>query len=241
MAGGQYNLNGGQYGPPIYPPQKTYNSHGRRGADVGCGICRCCCSSLLCCGGCLLSLICNILFGLAVFLGIAALILWFIFRPNVVKFQVTEANLTRFHLDPQTNNLHYNLSLNFSVRNPNRRLGIHYDQLEARGFYGDRRFAAVSMPSLYQGHKNTTEVGTEFNGQSLVLLGSGGRKDLREDHKSGIYRIDVKLRSKIRFKYGFLNSWTFGPKIKCHLKVPLSSSNSAGGFQFHSTKCHVDL
>ncbi|KFK36451.1 hypothetical protein AALP_AA4G126100 [Arabis alpina] len=240
MANTQYNLNGGLYAPPIQPPIKTYHSHGRRGGNGGCGICSCCLDCLVCCGGCLLGIICNILIGIAVFLGIVALILWFIFRPNVVKFQVVETNLTRFELDPQSNNLHYNLSMNFSIRNPNQRLGIHYDQLEARGYYDDQRFAAVNMTSFYQGHKNSTVVGTEMNGQSLVLLGHGGRRDLREDQKSGVYRIDVKLRFKIRFKFGFLNSWAFRPKIKCHLKVPLNSS-TAGGFQFHPTKCHFLL
>ncbi|KAL1211109.1 NDR1/HIN1-like protein 2 [Cardamine amara subsp. amara] len=241
MANGNYTLNGALYGSPIPPPQKTYHSHAKRGADVGCGICRCFLNCLLCCGACLLNLVCSILIGIAVCLVIIALILWFTPRPNAVQFQVPEANLTRFDLDTQNNNLHYNLSLNFVIRNPNRRLGIHYDQLEARGFYGDQRFAAVSLPSFYQGHKNTTVVGMEFNGQRLVLLGGGGRKDLTDDQKSGIYRIDVKLRFKIRFKFGFLNSWAFKPKIKCHLKVPLSSSSSAGGLQFHPTKCHVDL
>lgn len=232
----------GGYGPPIYPPAQTYHSHGRRrGGEVGCSICRCFLNCLGCCGGCILSIVCNILIGIAVCLGVVALILWFILRPNVVKFQVTEANLTRFDLKPQSNRLHYNLSLSFSVRNPNQRLGIHYDRLEARGYYGDQRFAAVDMKSFYQGRKSTKEIGTELNGESLVLLGSGGRKDLREDRKSGVYRIDVKLRFKIRFKFGFLNSWAFKPKIKCHLKVPLGSSGSKGGFQFHPTKCHVDL
>lgn len=241
METGHYNLNGANYGSPIQPPVKTYNSQGRRGADIGCGICRCFASCLLCCGGCLLNIICNILIGVAVCLGIVALILWFVLRPNVVKFQVTEANLTRFELDPQNHNLHYNLSLNFAIRNPNTRLGIHYDQLEARGYYGVQRFAAVNMTSFYQGYENTTVVGTDLNGQNLVLLGAGGRRDFREDQKSGIYRIDVKLRFKIRFNFGFFNSWAVKPNIKCHLKVPLSTSSSDGGFQFHPTKCHVDL
>ncbi|VVB02198.1 unnamed protein product [Arabis nemorensis] len=241
MANTQYHQNGGLYGPPIQAPVKTYHSHGRRGGGTGCGICNCCFDCLVCCGSCLVSIVCNILIGVAVFLGVVALILWFIFRPNVVKFQVAEANLTRFEFDTQSNNLHYNLSMKFSIRNPNQRLGIRYEQLEAKGYYGDQRFAAVNMPSFYQGQKNTTVVGTEFNGQSLVLLGHGGRSDLREDQKSGVYRIDLKLRFKIRFKFGLLNSWAFRPKIKCHLKVPLSSSSSSGGFQFHPTKCHVDL
>ncbi|CAN8316418.1 unnamed protein product [Cochlearia groenlandica] len=242
MVGEKQNLNGANYGPSsILPPARIYHSQGRRGGELGCSICRCCCNILSCCGGCILSLLCNILIGIAVFLGIAALILWFIFRPNSVGFHVAEANLTRFEMDPSTNNLRYNLSLSFSIRNPNRRLGIHYDKLEAMGYYGDKRFSAVNMPSFYQGRKNTTVVWTDMNGEGLVLLGSGGRRDLREDLKSGIYRMDVKLRFKIRFKFGFLNSWAFRPKIKCRLKVPLRPSGSKGGFQFHPTKCHVDL
>ncbi|CAH8264817.1 unnamed protein product [Arabidopsis lyrata] len=237
-----YYLNGASYGPPIQPPAKNYYSQGRRGADVGCSICRCFSSCLLCCGSCLVSIICNILIGVAVCLGVVALVLWFILRPKVVTFHVTEANLTRFELDPLNNNLHYNLSLDFSARNPNQRLGIQYDQLEARGYYGDQRFASVNMPSFYQGHKNTTVVGTEYlNGLSLVLLGAGGRRDLEEDRESGIYRIGVKLRFKMRFKFWFFNSWAVKPKFKCHLKVPLNTSSAARGFQFHPTKCHVDL
>ncbi|XP_010509614.1 PREDICTED: NDR1/HIN1-Like protein 3-like [Camelina sativa] len=242
MATGNYNLNGANYGPAIQPPPvKTYYSQGRRGADVGCGICGCFYSCLLCCGSCLVNIICTILLCVAICLGFVALILYFILQPKVVNIHVTDANLTRFELDPRSHNLHYNLSLNFAIRNPNQRLGIHYDQLEARGYYGDKRFAAVNMTSFFQGHKNTTVVGTELKGQKLVLLGAGGRKDLKEDRNSGIYRIDVKLRFKIRFKFGVLNSWAIKPKIKCHLKVPLSTSNSAAGFQFLPTKCHVDL
>ncbi|EOA29335.1 hypothetical protein CARUB_v10025617mg [Capsella rubella] len=242
MATGNYHLNGANYGPPIRSPVRTYYSEDRTsGADVCCSICACFSSCLFCCGSCLVNIICTIFFYAAVTLGVIALFLWLLLRPTVMKFQVTDANLTSFELDPQSQNLHYNLSLNFAIRNPNQRLGIRYDQLEVRGYYGDERFGAVNMTSFYQGHKNTALVGTELKGQNLVLLDAGGRRDLREDRKSVIYRIDVKLRLKMRFKFAFLNSWAFKPKIKCHLKVPLSTASSAGGFQFHPTKCHVDL
>lgn len=84
-------------------------------------------------------------------------------------------------------------------------------------------------------------VGTKLSGQSLVVLDAGERKDLNEDLNSQIYRIDAKLRLKMRFKFGLIKSWRFRPKIKCELKVPLSSSNTTGGFQFQRTKCDVDF
>ncbi|XP_010543927.1 PREDICTED: NDR1/HIN1-Like protein 3-like, partial [Tarenaya hassleriana] len=200
-----------------------------------------CCDCLSCCGCCILSVICNILIVLAVILGIAALIIWLIFRPNVVKFRVADANLTRFDLDPSDNNLHYNLALNFTIRNPNRRIGIYYDQFEVSGLYGDERFGSVYAPPFYQGHKNTTVVEAVLSGQNVVMLGHGAQRDLDEDQKSGVYRIDLKLRLRVRFKFGFLKLWRFKSKVKCGLKVPLSSSNSTSGFEFEETKCHFDL
>ncbi|CAH8354645.1 unnamed protein product [Eruca vesicaria subsp. sativa] len=235
MGDRQPHLNGAYYGPSIPPPTKTSHSHGRRGGG-------CCClgDCLGCCGCCILSVIFNILIALAVVIGIAALIIWLIFRPNAIKFHVTDAKLTQFTLGTD-NNLQYNLNLNFTIRNPNRRIGVYYDQIEVRGYYGDQRFGASNILPFYQGHKNTSVVGTNLVGQKLVVLNGGDRRDLEEDVKSGIYRVDAKLRLKIRFKFGLIKSWKFRPKIRCDLKVPLGSSNSTSGFQFQRTKCDVDF
>ncbi|CAG7878925.1 unnamed protein product [Brassica rapa] len=235
MGDRQPHLNGAYYGPSIPPPTKTSHSHGRRGGG-------CCClgDCLGCCGCCILSVIFNILITLVIVIGIAALIIWLIFRPNAIKFHVTDAKLTQFTLGTD-NNLRYNLDLNFTIRNPNRRIGVYYDQIEVRGYYGDQRFGASNVSPFYQGHKNTTVVGTNIVGQSLVVLNGGDRGDFEEDVKSGIYRIDAKLRLKIRFKFGLIKSWKFKPKIRCDLKVPLSTSNATSGFQFQRTKCDVDF
>lgn len=110
------------------------------------------------------------------------------------------------------------------------------------GYYGDQRFGSVNVSSFYQGHKNTTVVLTKIEGQNLVVLGDGARTDLKEDEKSGVYRIDAKLRLSVRFKFWVIKSWKLKPKIKCDdLKIPLGSSNSTGGFKFQPVKCDFDL
>ncbi|KFK25034.1 hypothetical protein AALP_AA8G058100 [Arabis alpina] len=233
----QPHLNGAYYGPSIPPPTKTSHSHGRHG---GGGCCGCLGSCFSCCGCCILSIIFNILITLAILAGIAALIIWLIFRPNAIKFHVTDAKLTTFTLDP-TNNLRYNLDLNFTIRNPNRRIGVYYDQINVNGYYGDQRFGNGNVSPFYQGHKNTTVFGSKLEGQSLVLLSGGERKDLDEDLKSGIYRIDAKLRLRVRFKFGLVKTWRFKPKIRCEIKVPISNVNTTSGFVFQRTKCDVDF
>ncbi|KAG7580908.1 Late embryogenesis abundant protein LEA_2 subgroup [Arabidopsis suecica] len=234
-------LNGAYYGPSIPPPAKAHRSYDSPG--FGCCCFSCLGSCLRCCGCCILSMICNILIAIAVILAITGFILWLIFRPNAVKFYVAEANLNRFSFDSNNNsNLHYSLDLNFTIRNPNQRVGVYYDEISVSGYYGDQRFGSVNVSSFYQGHKNTTVVLTKIEGQNLVVLGDGARTDLKEDEKSGIYRIDAKLRLSVRFKFWVIKSWKLKPKIKCDdLKIPLGSSNSTGGFKFQPVKCDFDL
>ncbi|KAG7598984.1 Syntaxin N-terminal domain [Arabidopsis suecica] len=176
---------------------------------------------------------------LALFVCFASLIVWIMLRSNAVKFQIHKAQLTQFNLDIENNNLNYNLSLNFSIRNSKNSLGIHYDRFEAMVYYSDQRLGAVSVPSFYQGHKNTTVLVALFQGQSLVLLDRNGRKKFEDDWKIGVYRLDVKLKISFRVMILHLVTWPMKPIVRCHLKVPLSSSISPGGFDFQSTKCHV--
>ncbi|XP_010463068.1 PREDICTED: putative syntaxin-24 [Camelina sativa] len=91
-------------------------------------------------------------------------------RSNNVKFQVYDAELTHFNFEDKNNYLHYNLTLNLSIRNSKSSIGIHYDRFEANVYYMNHRLGAVPVPSFYQGSKNTTVLKALFEGQNVVLL-----------------------------------------------------------------------
>ncbi|GLT46366.1 hypothetical protein SLA2020_201260 [Shorea laevis] len=206
-------------------PARFYHRHGH---GSGCGCC------------CLLSFLIKLIVTAVIILGLAALIFWLIFRPNIVKFHVTDASLTQFNLTSD-NNLHYNLALNITVRNPNKKIGIYYDRIEANAYYEDQRFATQQLTPFYQDHKNTSYLNPSFQGQKLVLLGADGVSEYNQEKNSGVYSIDVKLNLRVRFKVGKLKTWRFKPKIECDLEVPLSSSDGrlAGGAE--ATKCKIDF
>ncbi|KAG7958337.1 hypothetical protein I3843_10G016300 [Carya illinoinensis] len=226
MAEKQPHLNGAYYGPAVPPPSQYYHRHG---SSRGCGCC-----------GCLFSLLFKIIVSVAIVVGLAVLIFWLIFRPNRVKFHVTDASLTQFNFTTNNNTLHYNLSVDISVRNPNKKIGIYYDRIEARAYFEDQRFSTVPLPPFYQGHKNTTVLSPVFKGQTVVLLGADELSELNSDKSVGVFDVEVKLYLRIRFKLGKVKSWRMRPKIECDLKVPLSSNGKvAGGFQ--TTKCHIDF
>lgn len=225
------HLNGAFYGPAIPPPASNKRaSYHRPGRGVPCG----------CCCGYIFSCIFKIILSIIITVGLAIFIFWLIFRPNRVNFHVTEARLTTFNLTAD-NQLHHNLALNISVRNPNKKIGVYYDRIEARAFFEGQRFSSVQLGKFYQGHKNTSLLSPAFEGQNLIVLGAEERSEFNEQKVGGFYDIDVKLYLRIRFKVGVVKTWRMKPRIKCELKVPLSAVNGPITTGFQRTKCDIDF
>ncbi|KAG5043953.1 hypothetical protein AAZX31_03G181300 [Glycine max] len=225
MADKQPHLNGTYYGPAIPPAEQPRNRH-HHGRS-------CCC--------CLFGILWKILVALIVLVGLVFLIFWLVVQPRSFKFHVTEADLTQFDYYTNNNTLHYNMVLNFTARNPNKKLSIYYDKVEALAFYEDARFAnydvITHMNSFRQYKKSTSPMSAVFSGKKVLMLNSEQVSKLNQDKSDGVYDIYVKLNFRIRFRLGDSISGNLKPKVKCHLKVPFSKS---GTFTlFETTKCSV--
>ncbi|KAK2418516.1 NDR1/HIN1 protein [Trifolium repens] len=81
-----------------------------------------------------------------------------------------------------------------------------------------------------------------FSGQKLLMLDNDQVSEFNMDKNVGVYDIHVKLYFRIRFRRRDTSSRKFKPKVKCDLKVPLSSINNET-FTFHNwilpNKCKV--
>ncbi|KAG0488003.1 hypothetical protein HPP92_006555 [Vanilla planifolia] len=216
-------LNGAYYGPSI-PPHPQYHRP-RRASPLGCLLC-----TLL-----------KIFVPIVIIIGVAAFVLWLVFRPNELKVHVEDARLSQFNLT-NGNKLQYRLDLNVSVRNPNKKLGFYYDLIEAVAIYDDNRFAFTPLPTFYQGHKNTTILRPTFSSQAVVLVGSATETYAREK-ADGFYNIEVKFYTRVRVKAGRFKSRHLKPKFDCDLRLPAppSAGNSGPTPAFQRTKCDVDF
>ncbi|XP_061338112.1 NDR1/HIN1-like protein 10 [Gastrolobium bilobum] len=227
MADKQPQLNGAYYGPAI-PPAEQHRYRHHRGRS-------CCC--------CLFGFFWKLLIALIVLAGLAILIFWLVVQPRSFKFYVTEAKLTQF--DYSNNTLRYNMVLNFTARNPNKKLSIYYDKVEALAFYEGSRFAnsdvITHMNSFRQYKKSTNPMSAVFSGQPLLLLDNDQVSDFNQDKSAGVYDIYVKLYFRIRFRLGDVITGTKKPKAKCELKVPLSSNSATILTPFEPVKCDVDF
>ncbi|CAN6439086.1 unnamed protein product [Victoria cruziana] len=227
------NFNAAYYagpkGAPTDPqqPPYAYHSHGR--GRRSCGFC------------CIMGTLLKLIIAIVVVLGIAALVVWLVLRPTAINFYVEEASLTRFNLTNATT-LHYDLKLNVSIRNDNKKIGIDYDKLEATPYYAGERFGWDQLPGFYQGHRNTTVLQIAFKGQALILPGDFVASVFDDQKARGFYYLDVKIKPKMRFKIGHLKTTEYSPKVWCYLQLALDSKNSsssaAGGFT--RTECDVD-
>ncbi|OIW21792.1 hypothetical protein TanjilG_10908 [Lupinus angustifolius] len=221
----QPQLNGAYYGPSIPPAEHPHqHSHRRRG---------CCC--------CLFNILWITLVTIIILVALAILIFYLIVQPRPFKFTVTEAKLTEFNYT--NNTLHYNLVLNFTARNPNKKLQILYDKAEGQAFYEGTRFNTTDemtwLNSFRQYTKTTNRTSGVFSGKQVMVLDQDQLSHLQENKRSGIFDIDVKIYFTIRFSLNNFIPGDMKAKAKCELKVPLSSSNGTTVAAFKLTKCDV--
>ena len=201
-------------------------------------------------GGSRLILILKILAAIIFLIGLVNLILWVVINPRKMKVYVADASLTEFSLT-NDNTLHYNLRLNFTVRNPNKRMGFRYVAIEGGAYDGGEKFDSGNLVSFYQPPKTTTGLDTWFSGAKKLSLSWDEVEGFEEQKSSGFYPIDVKIRVYSSIKLGKIHMGDFKVKIKCGLKVPLLSSSSGDGKSlalstndvagFKTTQCHVDF
>lgn len=200
---------------------------------------RCC----FCLSRVLWILLCTII----ILASLIILVIYIVITPRSFKFHVNQAKLTQFNFTDNNSTLNYNLVLNFTAQNPNKKLKIYYDVVEANAFYKGYNFSATDMNRPLRTLQDTKSVdyrmSAVFIGQHVMMLDRDEVDEFQEDYKIGIFRIDIKIYFSIRFRLG---NFIFGDtkaQAKCGLKVPLSSNNNSGKMvdPFDPTKCEVDF
>ncbi|EHA8591654.1 NDR1/HIN1-like protein 10 [Cocos nucifera] len=178
--------------------------------------------------------LCKALFKLIAFVGFSVFSFWLIFRPHRFKAYITTASLSRFDLAADNSTLQYNLSLDLNIRNPNRRIGIYYDRIEATALYDGSQLNTTTLPTFYQHTKNTTVLHPAFDGRSPAL--GTAAATFKRDKGEGFFYVEVKGDAKIRLKVWFIKTRHFNTRIECMVKIPAPGSSKP----FENTKCHVD-
>ncbi|RZC47654.1 hypothetical protein C5167_040609 [Papaver somniferum] len=116
-----------------------------------------------------------------------------------MKFYVNGASLTEFYLTDD-NILHYNLSVNISVRNSNKVTRIIYHRIRSNPSCYGKDLPWVPLPSFQQGTKNTSLLHPVYQGQASLILRGSRLKDFNYDQMDGSYSISVYLYLETKLK-----------------------------------------
>ncbi|KAF3441671.1 hypothetical protein FNV43_RR15586 [Rhamnella rubrinervis] len=147
---------------------------------------------------------------------ISVFIFYLIFVPQELKFTVTDASLTRFDYNSTASNtLFYNMALNITIRNPNKKVGVYFNRIQALPQYEKKRFSLVTLTNstpFYQGHKNTTIVNAIIEGQQVILFKKKEVDKYIAEKNVGVYSIEVKLALRVKARYGKFKSRYYKPQ-----------------------------
>ncbi|CAL9075889.1 unnamed protein product [Musa textilis] len=217
----QSDLNQVYYGPAV-PSSNAYGSARR-------------CSSCFCCSrgpGSLLAILGLTIFMLAFIISMSVFLFFFV-PPGVVVY-VNEASLAEFNYSSDSHNLRYNLSLAMSIRKPNKRISIYFDNVEALAIYDGCLFDFAVFSAFDLGHKSTANLSPAFQGAQL-LLGDSAATTYAREKSEGYYYIDMNVRAKLRLK-GWVYKLRYNqPNIACRLKLPVPGSSGT----FKATECSM--
>lgn len=178
------------------------------------------------CGACCCKLLCSLI-QIVITTGFILFFWWLIFHPRLPRASIHQVQLSAFDLNADNSTLRFNLTVAVSLRNPNKRVNLYYDALDAALFYGGARIQSAPLPLFYQPHKNTTELEGKFGG-SAVDPGTAVGAIFRAERAEGTFNFEVRVRSSLRMKLWFVKIGHFHPKFDCKVWISAPPQGGSG-------------
>eukprot|EP00262_Sarcandra_glabra_P012713 TRINITY_DN3333_c0_g1_i1.p1 TRINITY_DN3333_c0_g1~~TRINITY_DN3333_c0_g1_i1.p1 ORF type:complete len:248 (+),score=-9.61 TRINITY_DN3333_c0_g1_i1:137-880(+) len=171
-------------------------------------------------------------------IGTVTFILWLVLRPHVPEFSIKSASVSSFNLS--SSELAANWNIEISAVNPNKKLGISYDNVDASVLYGSDALARTMLPPFYQGKMNATTVTARLAVVSSYVQDEQARR-LVSERNTGSVGFNVRLRSWVRFRSGAWRTRRHPMTVYCK-NVKIGISTAGNGTLVGITKgCQVDM
>ncbi|CAK9174812.1 unnamed protein product [Ilex paraguariensis] len=173
--------------------------------------------------------------------GTIIFIVWLILRPRLPEFRVGSVAVSNFNLSSSTSLISGNWDVGFTVRNPNKKIKLYYDHIDARVFHGSDSLAATTVPPFYQTTRNMTTIKASF-------AASGAYVDRRvvdginSERNSGSVSFDVSMVAMVRFKAGAWRPRRRFLRVFCgDLRVGLTGNGNRGSLIGGASQCRVGI
>lgn len=172
--------------------------------------------------------------------GTIVFIVWLVLRPQVPEFRVDSVTLSNFNI---SNNslITGNWDVRFTVRNPNGKITLGYDDIEAYMFYKSETLAETTVPPFVQGTKNETNVRATFAASSTYLA-QRYVDEINSNRAGGSVNFVVRMVARVRFKAGAWRARRRFLKVYCgDLQVGVSANSAGGSLLSGSRQCRAGV
>ncbi|XP_043689430.1 protein NDR1-like [Telopea speciosissima] len=160
-------------------------------------------------------------------LSISICVIWASLRPKtpiytIVNFYVPALDVKNITSPVATKN--QSLFIDMEISNPNKGIGIYYNQMSLTFYYGEAIVGLSSIASFYQGHNKTTRREVRVTGDQKLW------KWASRPILNGTVDLTVGLVSPIRYKTFQFKSMPHLMELKAH--VHLGSDGKIYGLDF---------
>ncbi|PSR89828.1 hypothetical protein CEY00_Acc30021 [Actinidia chinensis var. chinensis] len=174
--------------------------------------------------------------------GTVVFIVWLILRPRVPEFRVDSVSLSNFNLSSTSSLLTGNWDVKFAVSNPNHKISLYYDHIEASVFYKDESLSETTVAPFDQGTRNQTVVRATF-AAAARYVDKKAADSINSDRTSrGSVDFNVRMVARVRLKAGSWRERHRFMRVYCgNLAVGLSSNSAGGTMVGGARECKVGL
>ncbi|XP_021725679.1 NDR1/HIN1-like protein 1 [Chenopodium quinoa] len=169
------------------------------------------------------------------------LLIWFILHPAKPQFIIQEIDVYQLNFS-SPHILNSSIEITLEARNPNKRVGIYYDELQAYASYkGQQITLHTPIPPYYQGQQDSNLISASLVGNGLPVSPSLGY-EVGRDHALGKMILVFKFDGRIRWKVASWVSGSYRINVNCVTILPLTPLNPTGFLSSkQGTQCSTDI
>ena len=178
------------------------------------------------------------------------LTVWLVLRPTKPRFYLNDVAIVCINVS-SSSYLTVTMQATLAARNPNDRVGIYYDRLDAFAEYrGLQITVPTALPPAYQGHLDAS-VWSPVLSAANVPLPPYLAEALTQDETAGYLLVTIRVDGWIRWKAGAFITSHYHLRVRCPALLTVNDgqgsygSNSGGGlgyFKFQrAAGCVVDV
>ncbi|XP_061998076.1 NDR1/HIN1-like protein 1 [Rosa rugosa] len=187
--------------------------------------------------------LCTCLTILLLILGATTLALWLVYRPHKPQFTVAAVAIYSLNATSPPSQISTTMQFTIVTCNPNRRVSIRYDRLQAFVAYRNQAITQqVMLPPLAHGRHSSVAVSPVLGGVAVPVSGEV-LNGLAIDEAYGVVKLRVVVVGRLRWKVMGLGIRTghYRIYVKCDVLVGLKKGFVGQVPLLGSPNCKVDI